>query len=406
MNALPISNKSSSRADTGQWFRVEASDVLASLRKRVANVLADLGNFSRPADLQHALSLDKTLGRQIFKLASTAEPLGLGGVVPSRVALGRFLDLAGERGIVQEKLTSVWQAFEEFEKLVKTHAGDRVTFNSMVAAASGVDEEWLSADMQHRRNAFRAMSHTMGMQAKTRLQLAVISHSTDGSSYSFARVSGFIGLRTLRTVPRVRVDGMTLSAGKDSVHGTIEPLGLSDELGGHLLTSYSTHPLPSLRLESKDNGGVQTREVMMDHPKIGNTGATNLLFGSVHRSVPRNNEPFRIHVTSVRPVEVLLFDVLSKPGLLPGKPKCEAVLGYHNELSEERMPLEGKFEAERLGSGPAALATPEVPRYAEMLDEVSLKLGWDLDDYIAIRIRVEFPLYRSTVTMNWDQNSE
>ncbi len=44
-------------------------------------------------------------------------------------------------------------ACKQFENLIRTHAGDRTTCNSMVSAATGVDDEWLAADLQHRRSS-------------------------------------------------------------------------------------------------------------------------------------------------------------------------------------------------------------------------------------------------------------
>jgi hypothetical protein len=400
--SLSFSSESVINRPQGQWFRVESSNVLHALRTCVAAVLAEFGNFSRPSEVQRSLTLDKTLSRQIFKLACTAEPLGTGSVLPSRTSVGRFLEVARERGVSNEKVEQVWRAYEVFEKLIETHAGDRATFNSMISAATGVDDEWLAADLQHRRNAFRAMSHTMGVQAKTKLQLAVVNDIEDGGAYTVAMVSGLIGLRVLREVPRVRVDGIALGPAKETRGSTCVPLGISESLGGYLLESFSSKPLPALRVSQHEDEEGQWREVFIDEPQIGNTGASTLLFGSLYPRVPVGKDPLGIHVTTNKPVEILLFDVLTKPGLLGGaKAVGKAMLGYNEKFGGEVFPLEGKFGAELLGNGPAALATPEVPRYAEMIQAISEKLGWKLEEYNAWRIRVEYPLYQGTVTMSW-----
>jgi hypothetical protein len=401
--SVEILHESVTGLPQGEWFRVEASEILGALRTSVADVLAEVGNFSRPADVQRSLGLDKTLSRQIFKLSCTAEPLGTGSVVPSRTSITRFLDVARERGIGREKIATVQRAYEVFEKFIETHAGDRTTFNSMISAATGVDDEWLAADLQHRRNAFRAMSHTMGIQAKTRLQLSIVNEMEDGGAYSIAMVSGLIGLRVLRALPTVLVDGIALLAGKRTRGLSCEPLCVTDALGGYLLDAFCSKPLPRLTVKEHQEDSGQWREVLIDQPAIGNIGSSTLLFGSMYPRIYAPDEPLRLHISNGKPAEVLLFDVLAKPGLLGGvKPVGSAALGQNERFGSDIIPLEGKFDPEPLGKGPAALATPEVPRYTEMLRAISDKLGWKLEEYNAWRIRVEFPLYQSNVTMAWN----
>ena len=108
-----------------------------------------------------------------------------------------------------DRLQSVRTAYAAFEHLVRTHAGDRATFNSMVSAANGVDDGWHATDLQHRRNAFRAMSHAVGVQAKTRLMLMIVNETKGRATYDSAILGGFIGLRILRDLPTVRVMGIT-----------------------------------------------------------------------------------------------------------------------------------------------------------------------------------------------------
>jgi hypothetical protein len=56
-------------------------------------------------------------------------------------------------------------------------------------------------------------------------------------------------------------------------------------------------------------------------------------------------------------------------------------MARRGSAASEIIPLQGRFNAELLGSGPAALSTPEVPRYAEMLGAVSQKIGLNLANF-------------------------
>jgi hypothetical protein len=389
-------------ARKGQWFRAEASEVLTSLRNSVADTLSELGNFTKPAEVQRSLRLDKTLSRQVFKLACTSEAMASGNVVPSRTSILRFLDVAKGRGIGIEKVQGVLAAYEQFERLIQTHAGDRVTFNSMVAAAAGVDDEWLASDAQHRRNAFRALSHTMGVQIKTRLQLFIINGEDGASDCQVAAIGGCIGLRVLRPMPSVRVHGIALSSVRDPAGVFWEPLGLTSTVGGHLLDPFCSKPLPALNVsEGNDRTGIW-RSIEISQPEVGNLGTSTLIFGTVCHKLPIAGEPMRVHSRSNKPTEVLILDVLVNPRLFVGKrPSAQGLLGNDDMYGSEVMALPGKFEPELLGRGPSAVATAEVPHYSDMVSSVGDKLGWDLSGYSVWRLRVENPLYQSTVSMNW-----
>ncbi len=387
----------------GEVFRNEASQVLESLRNRVADVLSDLGDFSKPAEVQRALQLDKTLSRQVFKLACNADPMTGGNIVPSQTSIHRFLDVARGRGIDSEKIHGVLAAYKQFEDLIRTHAGDRVTFNSMVSAATGVDDEWLAADLQHRRNAFRTMSHTMGMQIKTRMILFVIHSIEDGQAYELAVISGCIGLRVLRQMSSVRIHGAALGPLGGSQMPSWEPLGLNDGPCDDLLEPFCTKPLPQLKVTDGNDEFGKWHQVAIEQPEIGNLGTSSLFFGSYCRRIPIGTEPLRVHSSISKPSEVVLFDVLIDPRIASGrKPVAGAALGQNERYGSEVIPLQGKFNPELLGTGPSALSTPEVPRYAEMLGSVAQKIGLNLTAFNAWRLRAEYPLYQSTLSMSWE----
>jgi hypothetical protein len=400
---MAISDAVAAGTRRGELFRIEASQVLESLRNRVADVLSDLGDFSKPAEVQRALLLDKTLSRQVFKLACNSEPMANGNIVPSQTSIHRFLEVAKGRGIDNEKIQGVLTAYKQFDDLIRTHAGDRATFNSMVSAATGVDDEWLAADLQHRRNAFRTMSHTMGMQIKTRMMLFVINSIEEGQAYQLAVISGCIGLRVLRQMPSVRIHGAALGPLGDSNMPSWEPLGLNEGPSDDLLEPFCTKPLPDLKVTNGNDEFGKWHQVAIEQPEIGNLGTTTLFFGSLCRRIPIGSEPLRVHSSNRKPAEVVLFDVLIDPRIASGgKPVSRGVLGQNERYGSEIIPLQGKFNPELLGRGPAALSTPEVPRYAEMLGAISQKIGLNLTDFNAWRLRLEYPLYQSTFSMSWE----
>lgn len=384
----------------GQAFHSEASDALMRLRSRVALVLSDLGTFRRPADIQKAFDLDKTLGRQIFRIIQTPQVLEAGAAVPSRTSMRRFLEAAEKRGALHAKVEDVWTAYEGFERLVEKHAGDRVSFNSMVTAISADDDEWHVADAQHRRNAYRAMSHATGIQAKTKLSCIIVNMQRGGTTFDLAQLGGFVGLRVLRPHEAIRVHGF--SANQNFADNVIS---LGDPLRGNLLPEFSSHPCPPLSVVAAHNHR-NYRNVLLNNPQIGNTGTSNLFFGEAVTRLNPRSEDFVFQNTTRVPVELQLFDLLVRPDSLPPcKPSLRSYLGDAQSEGHfaDNIPLQGNISVDILGQGPDALIAAEIPQYADMLAVVEQRLGWPLKEFQAWRIRVEFPLYQSTVRVSWPE---
>jgi hypothetical protein len=386
------------------------------LRTSVADVLCALPAVRKPADLRKCLHLDWTLSWQLFQVADLGnEPVPLlaaGPVVPSRISLKKFLDRAAARGAAAAGIEKLWRDYGAFEHLIETHAGNRTTFNSMITAASGgggegVNDEWLAADVQHRRNAFRAMSHVLGMQAVTKHLCGIFHPRDDGAAWDFATVVGFVGLRLLRELPRVLVFRTRNTDPITRQRTRRVPLG-DGPAGGYLLSPFSTTPLPSLSFRELDAGWVVNE---LEAPDIGNMGACTLCFGAAYydHPVPAFNgvdNTFDSDVAVDKPVEVLLNDMLFKPDMLRGEaPEAEVFLGNtHSDtanLPGERVPLLGRHRIERLGIGPDALATRDVPDYPQIMRAAAAAAGWKIEAYEAWRFRVELPVYQSTVRMKW-----
>ncbi|MGC4031154.1 MAG: hypothetical protein QM754_05325 [Tepidisphaeraceae bacterium] len=308
-------------------FEVDALEVLGGLRTALTAVLTSFSGVRKPADLQKLFKLDWTLSWQVFQIAgpvqNDAAILGIGSKVPSRASLKRFLDAAEAKGVDAAKVERVWLAFDRFENLVEVHAGDRSSFISMVSAASGFDAEWLATDAQHRRNTFRATSHLVGMQAMAKHICGIIDEAPDGRSWNIAVVVGYVGLRMLRAMPSALVFRMRMT--KPQVRPLIKrvPLGTDpDKANGYLLADFSTASMPSLVTRELDAGWLVTE---IENPRVGNQGACSLRFGTGYLGHPvpgvgdaANDASFASDVVVDKPVEVIVSDLLVKPGIMRG----------------------------------------------------------------------------------------
>ena len=376
------------------------------MRLALRSVLADLDGISKPADLQRALKLDQTLSWQLFKISGASDVLSGGSVVPSRTSLERFLKAAKARGVSAAKVQQVLAAHTAFEDLITLHAGDRVTFNSMVSASSGLDEEWLATDLQHRRNMFRALSHSMGMRTKTRVQLVIVNDSPEELLANYAVITGAVDTRVLRDFPSLRVYGMEI-LGNQHKQMTRRPLGTGPEANGYLLSEFSSPVSGAIQLNESRSENSVFFEASLKTPVVGNVGSSTLMFGEAMLNYPfEEGEERGFGAIAARPYEVLINDMLIMPGSYKGLTPRPAVYWRSFNDADGANPatqmVEGNFAVERLGTGPDALATPDVPNYPAMARGAVRSLGWDLERAEAWRIRVEYPMYQTNIRMSWN----
>ncbi len=379
-------------------FEREATEVLQGLKQSFAGVLASLG-VRRPVELQRLFKLDAKLCWQIFKAAQERDVLAAGSVIPARVSIERFASAASSH-VGAEQISSLTSAYDRFESLVQKHAGDRTSFSSLITAAAGLNEEWLAADQQHRRNLFRGFSHVMGVHAQARLFSFMLTKDPEPGVYGSVAISGYVGLRVLRAMDAVRVHGMQQIPevpNNESNFLEHKPIGLRGE--NYLLEDFCTHPLPKLQLTTGQTGMENWVHTSLVRPEVGNVGLATVMFGEKWRL---RQLPSQLRYLTSIPIEILIQDVLIQPGLMEGPPNLSVFLGNDNFPSRppDHMPLMGDHKIEFLGKGADVLATPEMPRYPEMATAIAQKLGWNINTFEVWRVRLEYPVYQSTSSIH------
>jgi hypothetical protein len=381
------------------FFKADATEVIGSVKMALANVVAALG-VKKPGELQRILTLDSTLSYQIFRIISERDVLAAGSSIPSRVSIDRFVKSAEKKGIAAELLEAIAAAYSRFEGLVERHAGDRTSFNSLVTGAAGLSNEWLNADLQHRRNIFRGVSHVMGVQARTRIAASFLAPKSD-ATHNLVYIVGLIGLRMLRELERVSVHYARHALA--NAQTSLQPLSISSDPSSYLLDKYSMSPLPRLEVERSERdeaGWVQTSLV---RPEIGNAGVTSLLFGGKAAFELGNPDGVQLSQVISIPIEVLIHDLIVLPGTIPEPPNHRVFLG--NDLPRPQVSdtqdVVGDYQLEFLGKGPGVLATPDLPAYPDLARDVAAELGHDIENFEVWRAKLEFPVYRSTSRIYW-----
>lgn len=379
-------------------FQSEASEVLSQLQRSFSCVLATLG-IRRPVELQKLLNLHAKLSWQICKVASDTGGMLTAPSIPPRVHVSRFVEGAEACGVPAEQVRALWAAYDRFEQLVARHAGDRTSFNSLIA--SEPTDEWLAADLQHRRNMFRGECHAMGVHAQTRLTTVILEPTGRGTECRFLAVNGYVGLRVLRPIETVRIHRFRLRPARPG-----EPFEARDHrpltIGSpdsFLLESFSTRPLPPTQINRGQAGEFQWIETALDRPEVGNLGRSTMLFGE--RSLLESPLD-QINAMLSLPVEVVLVDLLVAPNLPVGAPQMSYFRGDDRvaDRMPDLLPLLGDQTIVSLGHGTGNLATPDVISYPELIRGAAADLEQDIETFKVWRVRVEYPLYHSTVRLS------
>jgi hypothetical protein len=176
-----------------------------------------------------------------------------------------------------------------------------------------------------------------------------------------------------------------------------------------LLRDFCSSPPPRFRRVQGERGFVENE--LVEGP-VGKTGATTLMAGNVIRRLAsryRDEQNTSMDlVTRVRtPTAVLVCDVLAHESIF-GDTTPSA--GVYSDLfgdalrrgpARDRYRISSVHTVEFLGRGPGAAHTPEIPRYARMLQHVMDRLSWDGPRFNAYRVRIEFPFTPTSLVVSF-----
>lgn len=395
-------------------FDNEVGATLGRLSGALAALVAAVpGPIRRAADLQRVLGVDAKLGWQAFRMATASNPVQNGFDVPAKRSMTRLLQAARKRRVPEAVVQHAADAFDAFEAVIQDHAGDRQSFESMLCGLPQVDPEEI--DLHHRRAAFAAQSHFLGVQARTRFVCQLLKPGSDHDAADAVLLGGFISLRWLRAahapfvISRVRLSDLDGIIRGQAQHEPLDPTS-PQGTGVSLLSDFCSNPLPRLRQRANPNGYIVTE---MIGEGVGNPWASSFATGEIMRNaMPRFRSEHNPSIGLGRgvrtPCEVLLHDLLVHEDTFgPIKPE---VLTYSNHQQNEYVPyrdraadiLPLKTEVKHLGRGAEALRTGDVPRYTEMIQYALDRMGWDGSRFEAFRCRVEFPIMPSSVVVGFD----
>ena len=384
--------------DTG-GFAGAAFDTLQDARRAMTDLLAGAGlGGARAVDVGRQLGLDKTLAWKVSRFVDDDDPVKAARHMPGPGGVEIVLAAAASQGVAEPRIEAVRDADQRLRDFMRLHAGDRRSFEAMLAGRQR-DEQ---LELEERRAFYRAGSAVWGVRARSQfLMLALRPSEITEGMMDGVQIGGLIDLERLRPdvpwiVRRLRA---STDDGKTMFKVQREPLDPDGQTAGGmpLLPEFCSSPLPAVRQTEGTNGWLYDELVPGE---VGRGGAATLVTGEIYRAVlpsawsPENTYG-RYMLTVRTPVEHVRFDLLLHKSLTHFGAADSVVVGLLEDRPSgsggEGAALAPPEPAQALGC-PPALRTHRMDGYESMIASGLQRAGWGgLDEFMGYRMEMDYP---------------
>ncbi len=394
-------------------FEEHAREVIGRLREAVGCLIDQLpiDLTDGPTQVARGLKVDTKLAWKISHLLEETNLFEAGRYVPGAAAFRRLLRAVAPHRPPEKLVRAVRSASAEFEAMARSQAGDRRSFDLMLAGQT--EGAQLRAELEQRKAAYHSNGFLWGVQARAQIKTAIIAPSADPNRFDAALINGFIGLRRIRT----HVPWRMTSTYSVNDHGEVrsvfdrEPLdpdGISadGEITAPLLTKFCTNPLPKLGLVTRKDGAVDFGLVK---GPLGKSASETCLMGEIIRAAePRFQVPgFEFNAIYMRlrtPCEVIVLDALVDRELFDSAIYQARLFSdlFAGQLLTQHLDCDELAlheTVDQLGPGIDGARLPFMPRYREMLQYVFDRTGWPADRFMLHRVRIEYPIVPTSLVL-------
>lgn len=394
--------------NAGSLIEIDISSAGRDLARSIGGVLDAVGGGG-PVELAKNLGIDKVLASRALKAARNRDPMAVVFLAPGPDPLRRMLKAASRRGVKAALIDSAEQAVDQFDRLIKQHAGDRSALDAIIS--SWLPEARAEFELRRKQTAFKAISQLRGAVADVSMATVMLHPSDDGEHLDVVWVSGLLGLHRLRPGAAVKFATRRLDGGDAPRRPTSLDGHSVDDLEGVRLDHYCTTPPPRLDI-------VRAGEVVhytLAGEAFGPRSAVDLVFAEVNRSemkrfvAPGSKRKGYVFAEVSTPVRTLHFDVLVHADVYPARDPelfiydtaLDGVANINDAGRDiDRMDMLESIQS--LGVGPSRWRSADVPTYAELVREVCVKLNWNAQAFRGYRCRIDYPIYGSQVAMAFE----
>jgi len=320
-----------------------------------------------------------------------------------------LVQAARRKGVESAILERVDDAFASFERFAQDHAGDRPTFESMLATLG--DPQTDVIDTKLRKALFNNNALLWGLRQKVGFNCHIADPEPRATAISYGNIKGSVELVRLRPSEKLKLTVAThaqTQPGKDQ-----EPKATGSVSRLRLLQEFCSGPLPDLTERAHKPGGVTTE---LHFQGLGRTAALNIAMMQIISNVEQaENEPLAWASRTTIPSELHYVDALVFAGWTD--PESATAKVYANRLNSDEvwnfdpddlLPMRvvpaylGRVRvgARNEDGGRPVPAVIEVPRYSEMVAKVVRDLGWAETEFDLYRCRVEYPILNSVLRLD------
>jgi len=371
---------------------------------------AGLGG-ARPTTVGRVLGLDKTLAWKVSRFSETADPLKAVKHIPGASGVEIVLKAAKANGIHEDQITAVREANQAFQTFVRQVAGDRRSFEAMLAAG-GQSEK---IDLEERRAFYRSGSVIWGVRAKVQfLTLCLKPSPTNPDRIDVLQLSGFYDFARLRSnVPWIiRRLWVSESNDKNGSEFRREPL-YTQEPGCNalpMIPEFCSTPIPKIN-QFTDSNGVLYDEIAPG--PVGNPGALTCVSGELyHSAFPMHWSPEntfgRYELMLTTPVEAVVFDVYLHSslrqfgdfeqtmfGLLEDRPGLGRGKSHNSPMFAPEASLKLNHP-----SSPTITQCSKIRDYSRLINSSLKQADWgSIDEFRGYRSEIDFPPTPVCLTM-------
>lgn len=394
-----MTTATSFKSDGSTQFLEEAKVTMGSLRTALLDLVDQTGDdFGAPQVVSRRYNLDKTLTWKISRIVRDEEIASSVIHVPGRRRMTALLAAMRQGGATEASVESVWRAFDDFEKLVRKHSGDRGTLDIMVAGSTQRGPDRRLENL--RKAGFQCNSAVWGVRARLHFGMHVMMPSSKPDYLEAFTICGFRGLERLRPGLPWAVGDANSWHNDDSDGMAVTPLYNGENThSSPLMPDFCSRPVPQLRTNLVDR---TNKRFELPEGAIGLGNAVDLTLGwswpATMSTRQRVEEEYGEHgITVSTPVEQVVLDFWMHRSLtFAMNPKIQA---YSKLPSGPRYPYEGRNvgllpvpdTVIDLGLGAATSAMADFPQCRELLQYGMDRRGWNSDEFQGYRYRLKFP---------------
>jgi len=394
------------QVQTSSELEQRIADVGQTLVQTLRDVLQTVpASTQGPQALARSLGVDKVLTSRVLKAARAADPISATHRMPGPAPLRRLVQAAARKGAPDAVVTEAIRAIDRFEVLIGEQIGGRSLLDTIVSA--WVPEARREFELRRKQSLFKAMSQLRGAQAETLLATVLLQPSASPGRIDVVWVNGLVRVHRVRPGVNVKIATRKLNPDDPSRQPTTLDGRPLDDAEAVLIDSFCSTPRPRLNVVT---AGAAVFYTLADGG-FGADAAVDLAFAEVSRNeLPRfvppgaNRKSFFFAEVSI-PTRTLQFDVLVHEDLYPGQDPALRLydtsfegVASPNDPARDMDRLNMLEVIEPLGGGTLGLRSSDVPRYAELIDHVVKRAGFDAPRLRAYRCRIEYPVYGSQAT--------